>query len=116
MAEFDYDLFVIGSGPAGQRAAIQAAKAGKTVAIAEHKTVVGGVCTNTGTIPSKTLREAVLHLSGYRERSIYGASYSVKQNITMTDLVYRTEAVIKNDIDVTKHQLQRNDVERNQIR
>src|SRR6266498_1552017 len=86
MPDFDYDLLVIGSGPAGQRAAIQAAKLGKRVAIVERKAVVGGVCINTGTIPSKTLREAVLHLSGYRERALYGASYSVKQNITMDDL------------------------------
>ena len=75
---FDYDMFVIGSGPAGHRAAIQAAKLGKRVAVAEKKSVVGGACINTGTIPSKTLREAALHLSGYRERSIYGASYTVK--------------------------------------
>ena len=71
MPEYDYDLIVIGSGPAGQRAAIQAAKLDKRVAIVERKTVVGGVCINTGTIPSKTLREAVLHLSGYRERGLY---------------------------------------------
>ncbi|MSO65180.1 MAG: FAD-dependent oxidoreductase [Alphaproteobacteria bacterium] len=81
-------LLVIGSGPAGHRAAIQAAKLGKRTAIAEQKGVVGGVCINTGTIPSKTLREATLHLSGYRERSIYGASYSVKQHITMADLLH----------------------------
>ncbi len=74
-AEFDYDMIVMGSGPAGQRAAIQAAKLGKKVAVIEHKAVVGGACINTGTIPSKTLREAVMHLSGYRERNIYGASY-----------------------------------------
>ncbi len=64
MDDNDYDLLVIGSGPAGQKAAIQAAKLGKRVAIAEKKAVVGGVCINTGTIPSKTLREAVRHLSG----------------------------------------------------
>ena len=65
MTEYDYDLLVIGSGPAGQRAAIQAAKLNKRVAVVERKTILGGVCINTGTIPSKTLREAVLHLSGY---------------------------------------------------
>src|SRR6185436_10289304 len=107
----DYDLVVIGSGPAGQRAAIAAAKLNKKVALAEHRAVVGGVCTNTGTIPSKTLREAVLHLSGYRERGIYGASYSVKQNISMQDLLFRTQLVIQAEIDVTRHQLQRNHVE-----
>ena len=109
--EFDYDLFVIGSGPSGQRAAIQAAKLGKRVAMAEMKSVLGGTCINTGTIPSKTLREAALHLSGYRERSIYGAAYSVKHGITMGDLLYRAETVIRNEIDVTQHQLQRNNVE-----
>jgi NAD(P) transhydrogenase len=112
MAEaFDYDLVVIGSGPAGQRAAIQAAKLEKRVAIIERKGVIGGVCINTGTIPSKTLREAVLHLSGYRERGIYGASYAVKQNITMDDLLFRTGVVIRHEIDVTRHQLQRNRIE-----
>lgn len=111
MPEFEYDLLVIGSGPAGQRAAIQAAKRGKRVAIAERKAVLGGVCVNTGTIPSKTLREAVLYLSGYRQREIYGQSYSVKQNITMQDLLFRTEHVIRHEIDVTRHQLLRNGVE-----
>jgi NAD(P) transhydrogenase len=111
MAEYDYDLLVIGSGPAGQRAAIQAAKVDKRVAVVEKKTILGGVCINTGTIPSKTLREAALHLSGYRERSLYGASYTVKQNITMSDLMYRTDHVIQHELDIVRHQLQRNRVE-----
>jgi len=111
MEECDYDLLVIGSGPAGQRAAIQAAKLHKRVAIIERKAAVGGVSVNTGTIPSKTLREAVLHLSGYRERGVYGASYTVKQNITMGDLLFRTAHVIRHEIDVTRHQLTRNGVE-----
>jgi NAD(P) transhydrogenase len=111
MAEYDYDLLVIGSGPAGQRAAIQAAKLNKRVAVVERKTIIGGVCINTGTIPSKTLREAVLHLSGYREHSLYGASYTVKQNITMADLLYRTDHVIQHELDIVRHQLQRNRVE-----
>ncbi|HLF72734.1 MAG TPA: Si-specific NAD(P)(+) transhydrogenase [Anaerolineales bacterium] len=111
MADYDYDLLVIGSGPAGQRAAIQAAKINKRVAVVERKTIIGGVCINTGTIPSKTLREAVLHLSGYREHSLYGASYTVKQNITMADLLYRTDHVIQHELDIVRHQLQRNRVE-----
>lgn len=111
MPSFDYHIFVIGSGPAGQRAAIQAAKLGKRVGVAERKAVVGGVCINTGTIPSKTLREAALHLSGYRERGLYGASYSVKENITIEDLLFRAQHVIQNEIDVVRHQLKRNDVE-----
>ena len=111
MPDYMYDMLVIGSGPAGQRAAIQAAKLNKRVAIVERKTVVGGVCINSGTIPSKTLREAVLYLSGYRLRSLYGASYTVKQNITMEDLLFRTDHVVRNEIDVTRHQLIRNRVE-----
>ena len=111
MADYDYDMLVIGSGPAGQRAAIQSAKLGKRAALIERKSVIGGVCTNTGTIPSKTLREAVLYLSGYRQRSIYGESYTVKQNITVADLLFRTEQVIRHEIDVTRHQLLRNGVE-----
>lgn len=111
MSQYDYDLIVIGSGPGGQRAAIQAAKLEKRVAIVEKKTVLGGTCINTGTIPSKTLREAVMHLSGYRERSFYGSSYSVKQHITMQDLLFRTNQVIKHEQDVTRHQIMRNNIE-----
>ena len=105
---FDYDLAVIGSGPAGQRAAIQAAKLGRRVVVMEKQNVVGGVCINSGTIPSKTLREAVLHLSGHRERGVYGAAYAVKHNITMADLHYRTGHVVRHEIDVIRHQLMRN--------
>ena len=111
MSGFEYDLIVIGTGPAGQRAAIQAAKLRKRVAIVERKTVLGGVCINTGTIPSKTLREAVLYFSGYRERSIYGASHVGKQNVTLDDLLFRTSHVIRHELDVTRHQLMRNRVE-----
>lgn len=111
MPTYDYDLIVIGSGPAGQRAAIQAAKLDKRVALVERKTVLGGVSVNTGTIPSKTFREAVLDLSGFRERAFYGVSYTVKQNITIEDLLLRTDQVIRHEIDVTRHQLTRNRVE-----
>ena len=111
MPTYDYDLIVIGSGPAGQRAAIQAAKLDKRVALIERKTVLGGVSVNTGTIPSKTFREAVLDLSGFRERAFYGVSYTVKQNITIEDLLLRTDQVIRHEIDVTRHQLTRNHVE-----
>jgi NAD(P) transhydrogenase len=111
MNAYDYDLLVIGSGPGGQRAAIQASKLQKRVAVAERKGVVGGVCINTGTIPSKTLREATLRLSGYRDRELYGASYKVKANITMPDLLFRVEHVIRHELDIVRHQLMRNDVE-----
>src|SRR5690242_16173745 len=108
---YAYDMIVIGSGPAGQRAAIQAAKVEKRVAIVERKTTLGGVSVNTGTIPSKTLREAVMFLSGYQQRSLYGQSYTVKEKITMTDLIFRTEHVMRSEIDVVRSQLMRNGVE-----
>jgi NAD(P) transhydrogenase len=111
MPTYDYDLIVIGSGPAGQRAAIQAAKLNKRVCLVERKTVLGGVSVNTGTIPSKTFREAILDLSGFHERTFYGASYTAKQNITIEDLLLRTDQVIRHEIDVTRHQLTRNGVE-----
>jgi NAD(P) transhydrogenase len=106
-----YDLLVIGSGPAGQRAAIQSAKFGKHVALIEKMEVVGGVAINTGTIPSKTMREAVLHLSGFYWQSIYGVNYRVKEPITMADLSFRAQHVIKTEIDVTRAQLSRNGIE-----
>ena len=106
-----YDLLVIGSGPSGQRAAVSAVKKGKRVALVEMRSVVGGACINTGTIPSKTMREAVLHLSGYNYRSIYGMNYRVKEKITMSDLAFRVQHVIKTEIDVTEAQLSRNGVD-----
>ena len=106
-----YDLLVIGSGPAGQRAAIQGAKSGKRVAVIEKREVVGGASINTGTIPSKTIREAVLHLSGYNYQNIYGVNYRVKEKITMADLAFRVQHVIKTEIDVTQAQLSRNGIE-----
>ena len=106
-----YDLIVIGSGPSGQRAAVAAAKMRKRVALIEAREVVGGVSLNTGTIPSKTMREAVLHLSGYNYRSIYGLNYRIKEKITMADLAFRVQAVIKNEIDVTDAQLARNGID-----
>ena len=105
-----FDLVVIGSGPAGQRAAIQAAKSGSRVALIERREVVGGTCINTGTIPSKTMREAVLHLSGFLFQGIYGVNYRVKDNIKMSDLSFRVQQVIKNELDVTEAQLFRNGI------
>src|SRR5579863_6539861 len=106
-----YDLTVIGSGPSGQRAAVAASKMKKRVAVVESRAVVGGVCINTGTIPSKTMREAVLHLSGYNYRSVYGVNYRVKEKITMADLAFRVQAVIKTEVDVTEAQLSRNGID-----
>jgi NAD(P) transhydrogenase len=108
---YDYDLVVIGTGPAGQKAAIAAAKFGKKVAIIEKRMVVGGVCINTGTIPSKTIREAVINLTGYTERAFYGVAYRVKENITVEDLLSRCNMVILREIEVIKSHLMRNGVE-----
>ncbi len=106
-----YDLLVIGSGPAGQKAAVQAAKLGKTVGIIERKAAVGGVSTNTGTIPSKALREAVLYLSGFRQRNLYGASYRLKEAVTIEDLVFRANHIIKNEIKIVEAQVARNRID-----
>ncbi|MDR3751201.1 MAG: Si-specific NAD(P)(+) transhydrogenase [Terracidiphilus sp.] len=111
MSAVKYDLIVIGSGPSGQRAAVAAAKINKSVAVIEARTMVGGVCVNTGTIPSKTMREAVLHLSGYNYRALYGVNYRVKEKISMADLAFRVQAVIKTEVDVTEAQLSRNGID-----
>ena len=110
MAHPSYDLVVIGSGPAGQKAALNAAKLGRRVAVVEREQSVGGVCIHTGTIPSKAIREAVLHLTGIRERSVYGDGYSVKQRITMQDLLYRCRHVVRTEVDVIRAQMARNNV------
>ncbi|MCB1742059.1 MAG: FAD-dependent oxidoreductase, partial [Gammaproteobacteria bacterium] len=106
-----YDFVVIGSGPAGQRAAIQAAKLGRSVAVVERSFSIGGACVHTGTIPSKTLREAVLYLSGWRQRGFYGRSYRVKERITAEDLMQRLDITIRHEIEVLMHKLHRNFVD-----
>lgn len=105
-----YDLIVIGSGPAGRRAAVQAAKLGKSVLVVEGRRRVGGVSVHTGTIPSKTLRETALNLSGWRERGFYGSSYRVKQDIRGEDLGMRIGKTLEHEVDVLEHQFQRNNV------
>jgi NAD(P) transhydrogenase len=108
MESNEYDLVVIGSGPAGQKGAICAAKMRKKVAIIDRKHTVGGVCVHTGTIPSKTLREAVLYLSGFRQRTFYGRGYVLKDRIAMSDLIFRAQAVMAREVEVIKSQLRRN--------
>lgn len=108
---YDYDLLVIGCGPAGQRGAVQAAKIRKRVCIVDKREVVGGVCVNSGTIPSKSFKEAVLFLSGYRQRSVYGAGYRVKSEIEISDLTFRCNHIMQREIDVIKAQLQRNHID-----
>ena len=107
---YDYDLVVIGCGPGGQKAAIAAAKLGKRAVVVESMDVVGGACINTGTIPSKTLRETVMYLTGLSQREMYGQSYRVKSDITMEDLTARTAHVVSREIHVVQDQLARNHV------
>ena len=106
----DYELLVIGSGPGGQRAAIAAAKLDRRVAVVERPDMLGGVCLNTGTIPSKTLREAILYLTGVDQREIYGQSYRLKDEVTIADLTARTTHVVTRENDVVRSQLTRNRV------
>ena len=110
MSDYDYDMVIIGSGPAGQRAAVQATKLGKRVAVVERLPTIGGVSVNTGTA-SKTLREAVLYLTGLRERTVYGQSYTVKEHITMSDLMVRTRHVMQQQAHILRSQLSRNDID-----
>jgi len=105
-----YDLIVIGSGPAGRRGAIQAAKFGKDVLVVERGRRVGGVSVHTGTIPSKTLRETALNLSGWRERGFYGRAYRVKQNLSADDLRKRLHITLNHEVEVLEHQFARNKV------
>ena len=105
---YDFDLLVLGSGPGGQKAAIAASKLGRKVAMVERRNMIGGVCINTGTIPSKTMREAVLYLTGLNQRELYGQSYRLKDDITVADLAARTSHVIGREVDVIRNQLSRN--------
>jgi NAD(P) transhydrogenase len=107
---YDFDVLVLGSGPGGQKAAIATAKLGKRAGVVERRDMVGGVCINTGTIPSKTLREAVLYLTGMSQREMYGQSYRVKDDITVSDLLVRTQHVIGREVEVIRSQLSRNHV------
>lgn len=105
------EFLVIGSGPAGLRGAIQAAKLGKRTVLVEKRTSVGGVSVHTGTIPSKTLREAVLYLSGLRQRSFYGRSHRERQELTIDDLLHRLEHTVSREVEIIRDQLLRNGVE-----
>ncbi len=105
-----FDYIVIGSGPAGKRAAIQASKIDKKVLLIEKNEVVGGVTVHTGTIPSKTLRETVLYLSGWRQRGFYGKNYKVNHQITAKDLKQRLSVTLRHEVEVLQHQLMRNNV------
>src|ERR1700751_5825303 len=107
---YDFHGLATGSGPGGQKAGTAAAKLERRVAIVERKDMIGGVCLNTGTIPSKTLREAIMYLTGLSQREMYGQSYHVKDEITIGDLAARTTHVVSREMDVVRSQLARNRV------
>jgi len=107
----EFDLIVIGSGPAGQRAAVQAAKLGKRAAIIEKSIRVGGVSVHTGTIPSKTVREAVLYLSGWKQRGFYGMGHRERKRIAPDDVLHRVNVTLNHQVEVMCDQLERNGVE-----
>lgn len=107
----DYEIIVIGSGPGGKTAAIQAAKLGRKVAIIDGQAQIGGACVHTGTLPSKTLRETVMNLTGYRERGFYGQSYRARSTIRAEDLLQRMSMTLQNEVDVLEDQLLRNNVQ-----
>lgn len=105
-----YDLVVIGSGPAGQKAAIAAAKLLRRVAVVDRRFMIGGTCVHRGTIPSKTLREAVLHLDAFRERNFYGRDFSPNGGISIRDLAFRVETIVSRETSVIQAQFRRNGV------
>ncbi len=107
MTEQEFDLVVIGSGPAGEKAAIEASKMHKTTAIVERHSVQGGVCIHTGTIPSKTLRETVVYIAGLRQRSVYGLMGGVKPDVTVKELMYRKGQIIQQELDVIQQNMAR---------
>src|SRR5258706_2298459 len=110
MAESRYNLVLIGSGPEGQKAAINAAKLRKRVALIDRNAVIGGVSVHTGSIPSKTTREAILHLTGFTERTFYGRDYAVKDQISIQDLTFRIQAIVERETEVIRAQLKRNQI------
>lgn len=103
-----YEMLVIGSGPAGKRAVVQAAKLGKKAAVIERADQVGGVSVHTGTIPSKTLRETALYLSGFRQRTFYGNSFRLKEDLCAEDLFKRVDMTREYEVQVMENQFYRN--------
>ncbi len=110
-AAYDYDLVVIGSGPAGEKGAAQAAYFGKKVALVERSPYLGGAGINTGTVPSKTLRETALYFSGLRQRGLYGIDYSLKDNLTVSDFMYRKGIVVENQWGLIQRNLEKHHIE-----
>ncbi|MHB8576875.1 MAG: FAD-dependent oxidoreductase, partial [Dehalococcoidia bacterium] len=102
-----YDLVVIGSGPAGEKGAARGAYFGKTVAVVERAAVLGGASVNTGTIPSKTLRETALYFSGLRQRGLYGIDYSLRDGVTIADFMYRERTVVEHEWELIRRNFER---------
>src|SRR5215475_2482275 len=107
----DYDLIVLGAGPAGEKGAAQAAYYGKRVVIIERASTVGGAAINTGTVPSKTLRETALYFSGLRQRGLYGIDYSLREGLTVKDFMYREHIVVEQQRETIRHNLERHKIE-----
>src|SRR5437879_13316786 len=107
----NYDLVVIGSGPAGEKGAAQAAYFSKRVALIEHGSVLGGACINTGTVPSKTLRETALYFSGLRQRGLYGIDYSLREGLTVKDFMHREHVVVEQQRETIRQNLERHKIE-----
>lgn len=111
MSAREYDLVIIGSGPAGEKASIEASKLHKSTAIIEKRPVQGGVCIHTGTIPSKTLRESVMYIDGLRQRNVFGLVGGIKPNITIRELMYRKEPIIQEELDIIQQKMARHGIE-----
>src|SRR5260221_9413613 len=111
MEDKKYDLVVIGSGPAGEKGAAQAAYFGKRVALIEKEPVMGGAAANTGTLPSKTLRESALYLSGFKQRGLYGITLSLKDRLTAQDFLYRERLVVQTERIRIQENLKKHEVE-----
>jgi NAD(P) transhydrogenase len=110
MTAQDYDLVVIGSGPAGQKAAINAAKQGKRVAVIERAGMIGGASLHSGTIPSKTVRDAVLYLTGFNERAFYGQDYRLREHITRDEIASRVQTIVTRETHLVRSQFNRNHI------
>ena len=110
MNDPSFDLIVIGSGPAGQKGAICAAKLRKRVAVIDRRMMMGGVCVHTGTIPSKSVREAIFQLTGIAVRTFYGNNYRGNGEVSLQDLSFRVNSIVSRETDVIRAQLKRNGV------
>ena len=110
MTSQQYDLIVIGSGPAGQKGAICAAKLRKRVAVVDRRVMMGGVCVHTGTIPSKSVREAIFQLTGIAVRAFYGANYRGNGDVSLQDLAFRVTSIVSRETEVIRAQLKRNGI------